>query len=212
MLDKQKVGKAISEQRKQKGMTQKQLADLLHVSYQAVSRWEQGISLPSVDIIYHIAQILKTTVDSLLSGLKEEQKVIRYIDTGLDIQKLYTIKERLNSLITKDKTLLHAKYIDPIFFKPDTTGMENHVYVLANHVPGSKERFAMENGYDQEICTDLAASTSNNLARFGIKSLLLHTHMVCGNNDSGQIRLMGEAFKHACEKDNITFAGLEVAA
>lgn len=44
MLDREKVGRTISEQRKIKGMTQKQLADLLHVSYQAVSRWEQGVS------------------------------------------------------------------------------------------------------------------------------------------------------------------------
>ena len=46
MLDREKVGKAIAEQRKIKGMTQRNLADLLNVSYQAVSRWEQGISLP----------------------------------------------------------------------------------------------------------------------------------------------------------------------
>ena len=71
MLDREKVGRAISEQRKIKGMTQKQLADLLNVSYQAVSRWEQGISLPSVDMIYDIAQTLETTVDFLLNGLSE---------------------------------------------------------------------------------------------------------------------------------------------
>ena len=68
MLDKEKVGRAISTQRKIKGMTQKQLADLLNVSYQAVSRWEQGISLPSIDIMYDIAQVLESTVDFLLNG------------------------------------------------------------------------------------------------------------------------------------------------
>ena len=62
MLDREKVGRAISEQRKIKGMTQKQLADLLNVSYQAVSRWEQGISLPSVDMIYDIAQLIHDKV------------------------------------------------------------------------------------------------------------------------------------------------------
>ena len=48
MLDREKGGRAISEQRKRKGMTQKQLAGFLHVSYQAVSRWEQGLSLPLI--------------------------------------------------------------------------------------------------------------------------------------------------------------------
>ena len=96
MLDKEKVGRAISEQRKIKGMTQKQLADLLHVSYQAVSRWEQGVSLPSVDMIYDIAKTLETTVDFLLNGLSEERKVIDYLDTGLDTQRLYITKQRLD--------------------------------------------------------------------------------------------------------------------
>ena len=89
MLDREKVGKAISGQRKIKGMTQKQLADLLHVSYQAVSRWEQGNSLPSVDIIYDIAQILETTVDFLLNEPSNERKIISYMDTGLDVKRLH---------------------------------------------------------------------------------------------------------------------------
>lgn len=212
MLDREKVGRAISEQRKIKGMTQKQLADLLNVSYQAVSRWELGIGLPSVDMIYDIAQTLETTVDFLLNGLSEERKIISYMDTGLDGQKLYMIKERLDRLVTKDDMLLHAKYIDPVFFNLDTSGMEEPVYVFATHVPGSKERFAMENGYDREICIDLVANAANNLIRFGVKPLILQANIVCGNNDGGQLLTMGEAFKEACENNGIVFAGLEVAA
>lgn len=212
MLDREKVGRAISEQRKIKGMTQKQLADLLNVSYQAVSRWEQGISLPSVDMIYDIAQTLETTVDFLLDGLSEKRKVISYMDTGLDVKKLHIVKNRLSNLVTKNDMLLHAKYSDPVFYKMDTLGMEESVCVFANHVPGSKERFAMENGYDREICIDLVSSASNNLIRFGVKPTILLANMVCGNNDSGQILTMGEAFKEACENSGIIFAGLEVAA
>ena len=212
MLDKEKVGKAISTQRKIRGMTQKQLADLLNVSYQAVSRWEQGISLPSIDIMYDIAQILETTVDFLLNGLSEERKVISYLDTGLDTKKLHIVKDRLNNLISKNDMLIHAKYIDPVFFKLDTSKMEEPVYVFANHVPGSKERFAMENGYDREICIDLVSNASNNLIRFGVKPAILQANIVCGNNDSGQILTMGEALKEACENNGIIFSGLEVAA
>lgn len=212
MLDKQKVGRAISEQRKIKGMTQKQMADLLNVSYQAVSRWELGISLPSVDMIYDIAQILETTVDFLLNGLPEERKTIRYSDTGLDVRKLHQLKSRLNDLITKDKKLLHAEYIDPVFFKLDVLELEEPICVFAIHVPGSKERFAMENGYDREICFDLVANAANNLIRFGVKPAILEANIVCGNNDSGQILMMGEALKEACENSGIIFAGLEVAA
>ncbi|MDE7415103.1 MAG: helix-turn-helix domain-containing protein [Lachnospiraceae bacterium] len=210
MLDREKVARAIAEQRKIKGMTQKQLADILNVSYQAVSRWEQGLSLPSVDMIYDIAQALETTVDFLLNGLSEERKVISYIDTGLDTKKLYMVKERINSLITRDDQLLYAKYTDPVFFRLDTSAMEEPVWVSANHVPGSKERFAMENGYDREICIDLVSSAANNLIRFGVKPAIIQANIVCGNNDSGQLILMGEAFKEACESSGIVFAGMEV--
>lgn len=212
MLDREKVGRAISGQRRIRGMTQKQLADLLNVSYQAVSRWEQGICLPSVDMIYDIAQILDVTVDFLLNGLSEERKVISYMDTGLDVKKLHMIKDRLGSLVTKDEMLLHTKYADPVFFKQDTSGMADPVWAFASHVPGSKERFAMENGYDREICMDLVASAANNLIRYGVRPLILLAHAVCGNNDSGQLLTMGEAFKEACERSGIVFAGLEVAA
>ena len=69
MVEKEKVGKTICLYRKKKGLTQKKLAELLHVSYQAVSRYELGISFPTVDIIYELAKILGVTVDILLSLL-----------------------------------------------------------------------------------------------------------------------------------------------
>lgn len=212
MLDKEKVGRAILEQRKIKRMTQKQLADFLHVSYQAVSRWEQGISLPSVDMIYDIAQTLETSVDFLLKGLAEERKTISYMDSGLDARRMHMIKERLNRLVTESGRLFQNRAADPVFFKPDIAGMEEMVCAFASHVPGSKERFAMENGYDREICMDLVANAANNLIRFGVKPAVLQAHIVCGNNDGGQLLIMGEAFKETCEKSGILFAGMEVAA
>lgn len=59
--------------------------------------------------------------------------------------------------------LVHTKDTDPTFFKTDTSKMNEPVYVFANHVPGSKEHFAMENGYDEEICIDLVSNTANNV-------------------------------------------------
>lgn len=56
MLDKKGVGKRIAYYRKEHGMTQKDLAALLNISYQAVSKWEAGISLPTVEMLYDIAK------------------------------------------------------------------------------------------------------------------------------------------------------------
>ena len=212
MIDREKVGRAIAAQRREKGLTQKQLAQALNVSYQAVSRWEQGISLPSVDIIYDIATMLETTVDFLLNGFARERRVISYMDSGLDVKRLHMTKERLTGLVTRDDMLLHAKEFDPVFFRPDLGGMDEPVSVFATHVPGSKERFAVENGYDREICMDLVANAANNLIRFGVKPAVLRANVLCGNNDESQLLAMGEAFKEACESSQIVFAGMQVAA
>ena len=44
-MDAQKTGRLITQARKEKGLTQKELAQALHVSAQAVSKWERGVSL-----------------------------------------------------------------------------------------------------------------------------------------------------------------------
>lgn len=54
--------------RKDKGYTQEELAKELNVVRQTVSKWEKGISLPDVDILSKIADILETDVNILLGG------------------------------------------------------------------------------------------------------------------------------------------------
>ena len=50
-MDKDKAAAFIEEKRKEKGLTQQQVAEALHVTRQAVSKWEQGKSLPDVDTL-----------------------------------------------------------------------------------------------------------------------------------------------------------------
>ena len=66
MFDTQKIGKKIALLRKQNNMTQFELADRLAISFQAVSNWERGNSMPDISKLPELAQILHTTVDDLL--------------------------------------------------------------------------------------------------------------------------------------------------
>ncbi len=68
MLDQEKVGRFIAEQRKNKNMTQKQLAEKLDVSDKAVSKWETGRSLPDNGIILNVCKALDISVNDLLAG------------------------------------------------------------------------------------------------------------------------------------------------
>jgi len=67
-MDKEKIGGLISALRKEKGMTQKELADQLHVSDRTVSKWERGAGLPDPSIMIALADILGITVNELLVG------------------------------------------------------------------------------------------------------------------------------------------------
>ena len=69
-MDNLKIGQYIQNLRKAKGMSQRQLADQLNVSFQAVSKWENGESIPDTGILGCIAgddtiiAVLKTTEDA----------------------------------------------------------------------------------------------------------------------------------------------------
>lgn len=60
------VGKRIAELRKRNNLTQPELADAMGVSFQAVSNWERGNSMPDISKLSDLAGILGTTVDDLL--------------------------------------------------------------------------------------------------------------------------------------------------
>lgn len=60
------IGNTIMTKRKELGLTQQALADKLHVSFQAVSKWENGTSCPEIDLLPVIANILHTSSDALL--------------------------------------------------------------------------------------------------------------------------------------------------
>ena len=61
-----RIGEVIAGKRKALGMTQKDLADKLSVSFQAVSKWENDSSHPDVELLPALAEILETTVDALV--------------------------------------------------------------------------------------------------------------------------------------------------
>ena len=79
-MDAVKTGCLIAERRKQLNMTQKELAQKLHVSAQAVSKWERGLSFPDIALLEPLAQQLDLTVSEVLSGSRDvapQEELIR---------------------------------------------------------------------------------------------------------------------------------------
>lgn len=72
-MDPVKTGALIALVRKEKELTQKNLAEQLHVSTQAVSKWERGLSCPDIGLLEPLAEVLELTVTELLSGQRGEE-------------------------------------------------------------------------------------------------------------------------------------------
>lgn len=67
-MDQIKIGKFIASCRKEQGMTQAVLAEKLGISDRAISKWETGKSMPDSGIMLDLCELLKITVNELLSA------------------------------------------------------------------------------------------------------------------------------------------------
>lgn len=82
-MDNQKTGEIISKKRKELGMTQNQLAGILNISFQAVSKWENGTAYPDIEMLPKLAAALNTTIDAILG----------YSSVVTDYDKRYNTEE-----------------------------------------------------------------------------------------------------------------------
>ncbi len=76
------IGENIKLFRKAKDITQEQLAEMLNVSSQSVSRWELGICYPDMELLPMLAEIFEITIDKLLGvdNIAEKKKVDKYLN------------------------------------------------------------------------------------------------------------------------------------
>ena len=67
-MDVKKVGEFIKQKRKEKKLTQKDLAQKLSITDRAISKWERGICCPDISLLKELSSILDISVNELLSG------------------------------------------------------------------------------------------------------------------------------------------------
>ena len=72
-MDNLQTGAFIRELRKEKGLTQKDLAEQLHITDRAVSKWERGLCAPDLSTLEPLAEILEITVAELIAGRRMEE-------------------------------------------------------------------------------------------------------------------------------------------
>ncbi len=81
-----KFAKNLTRLRKQANLSQDKLAEQLHITRQAISKWESGLSTPDLETLLALCEILNVTPDQLLlDGKAEEVSVLSEKKTGMDM-------------------------------------------------------------------------------------------------------------------------------
>ncbi len=105
-ISNERFGQFVSRIRKEKNLTQKELAEQLYVTDKTVSKWERGLSMPNVALLIPIAEVLGVTVTELLRGeriIKDELlnagEVEEIVVGSLDLKIQDTLKQQKRNWI-----------------------------------------------------------------------------------------------------------------
>ncbi|MGL4738447.1 MAG: helix-turn-helix domain-containing protein [Cellulosilyticaceae bacterium] len=145
-----KIGKKIKELRKEKGITQEQLGSHLKVSYQAISKWENGDSMPDIGLLVDIANYFSVTTDELLDSIpnRDYSGYERRVDELLTIYECGGSEEDFQRAITAyNEIFLHGT--------PMAKDYAEYAYIYDIHAKRSVDKAiqyyqkAIEKGKDQ---------------------------------------------------------------
>ena len=103
-MDQMKIGKFIASCRKEQGLTQAVLAEKLGISDRAVSKWENGKSMPDSGLMLELCELLEINVNELLSG----EKIMQDTYYKKAEENLLAMK---NELDEKNKMMLRMEYV-----------------------------------------------------------------------------------------------------
>ena len=107
------LGSKMKKLRLQKGITQDTLAKALHVSFQTISKWENNVSMPDIQLLPEIAVYFGCTIDDLFDF--SEQAQFERIENMLDMQENLSDEEFAQALQFLKEKLNKDRY--PVFRK-----------------------------------------------------------------------------------------------
>ena len=138
-MDHTKIGKLIYTLRKEKGLTQLQLAEAMHISDKTVSKWERGLGCPDVSLLCELSKILNVDLSELLRGQLTSNDIL---GGSMKRIKFYVCPNCGNILTALSDTAISCcgKKLLPLELKKANAAdrlsveiIENEFFISANH-------------------------------------------------------------------------------
>ena len=212
MLDNKRIASFIADKRKAKGWTQQQVADALHVSFQAVSKWENGTSYPTIELLYALSRLLDTTTDEILNAQDADDTGLTYGKAGVDIAYTDAIKREMAVYLrSQNPRVLNALGPFASLYDIRFDAIENPVLVLKTEEPGSKQKLAIQHGYTESICHDMVNHLVNDIAVMGARPLAVLDTIICGSAEKATIKSLVKGIADACHENGCDLVGGETS-
>lgn len=172
------IGEKIKMLRKQQDVTQEKLADYLSISYQAVSKWENGSALPDITLVPRIANFFGVSSDELL-GMRQDEN----IEELKQYENMYQENNRLGKIL--DNVNLSKKVLEK--YPRNYQWMLNLSYALVqNTATEEQEQYSKENGFVEEaisLCERIREDCTIDSIRHGATQILCYNYPKIGKAD-----------------------------
>lgn len=212
MLNNKKIAAFIANKRKSKKLTQQQVADALHISFQAVSKWESGAAYPTIELLYALSRLLGTTTDEILNAQDSDNTGLTYSKAGVDVLYNDSIKNEMSAYVnSSNPRVLNKLGAFASLYDIKFDDIKYPVLVLKSEEPGSKQKLALKYGYTESICHDMINHLVNDIIVMGAKPLAVLDTIVCGNAEKDTIKSLVKGISEACKANECDLVGGETS-
>ena len=129
-MDQVKIGEFLKELRKEKGLTQEQLAEQFNVSRRSVSRWETGKNMPDISLLVEIAEFYDTSIPEIINGERKSEKMNEEVKEVAETMSNYAGAEKESILKNIRGLSLIGLLALMVYFLLDVTGVFENNHLL----------------------------------------------------------------------------------
>lgn len=193
------IGKQIKSLRNQQNITQEKLAEYLNISYQAVSKWENGAALPDVTLIPQIANFFGVSADFLL-GMKEKEQT----DELKGFEKIYRENNRLGKML--DNINLSREVLEK--YPRNYQWMLNLAYPLMQYDDTAEhQKYSVQHNFLKEaikLCEHILEDCTEDGIRQSAVQILCYCYPHTGQRDKALKLANSMPDIHICKESLLT--------